>query len=257
MRKNQMINPLLATALFMAVILSGPSARADSSAKLVCDIWPPYEFQTENGVTGMSVEIVEAVYKQLDVTQIEIQPFPWKRAIDAIRFNEADAIFSASHTPGRALFLRYPDEPLFISSWIIWTKTNSSIQTLDDLKGKKIGVVQGFSYTLKFWDFIRTYCQVEEAHKDDTNFKMLSLGRVDAIAAEYGNGLKLVQALGDKTIKPVPGIEIKRSGMYIAFNREHTSEEFVRRFSDELRAFKQTDEHRAIREKYLGIEKCW
>ena len=249
-----MSKPLLVLAVFMIIMLSTPSAMAGSSATIVCNIWPPYQFKTGEGLSGMSIEIVEAVYKRLDVNHVKIRALPWRRAMDTIRFDDADAIFSASHTPGRALFLRYPDEPLFISSWIIWTKTNSSIQTLDDLKGKTIGVVQGFSYTLKFWDFIRTYCFVEEVHNDDNNFKMLSLGRLDAIVAEYGNGLRLVRALGDETIKPVPGIEIKRSGMYIAFNREHTSEEFVKRFSDELRAFKRTDEHRAIREKYLGIE---
>ncbi|WP_264982074.1 substrate-binding periplasmic protein [Pseudodesulfovibrio portus] len=239
-------------ALLTAIALSGPPVMADRGVSLVCDIWPPYQFKTEDGVTGMAVEIVEAVYRRMDIVHVELRAFPWKRALDAIRYAEADALISANHTPAREIYLRYPEEPIFESSWVIWTKAGSSILTLDDLKGKTVGVVLGYSYTPEFWNFITANCTVEKVYNDDINFRKLSEGRLDATVAEFGNGLTLVRDLGDTAIRPVNGIEIKRDGLYIVFNRQVTGEAFVQRFSDELKAFKQTDEHQAIREKYLG-----
>lgn len=234
------------------LLLTGLPARAGSPVRLVCDVWPPYQLQTKSGVSGMSVEIVRAVYERMGYTEFAIQAFPWKRAMDTIRFAEADALFSINYTKERSLYLLYPDEPLFESAWIVWTRAGSSILTMDDLRGKKVGVVLGYSYTDEFWDFIRKNSVVEAAHSDDINFKKLSLGRLDAVAAEYGNGAYLSRTLDDKSIIPVPRIEIKKDGLYVVFSRKLHREEFVRRFSEELKAFKRTEAHRLIREKYLG-----
>ncbi|MBG0790875.1 MAG: transporter substrate-binding domain-containing protein [Desulfovibrionaceae bacterium] len=244
---------LLAVALALFA-LSGAEARAGNRVRLVCDIWPPYQFRTGTGVGGMSVEIVKAVYGRLGYTEFDIQAFPWKRAMDAIRFGEADALFSANLTTARAVYLCYPDEPLFESSWVVWTRAGSCILTLDDLRGKRLGVVLGYSYTDEFREFIQANCLVEEAHNDRINFKKLSLGRLDALVAESGNGAYLTRALNDESIIPIPRIEIKKDGLYVVFNRKQCREDFVKRFSEELKAFKQTEEHRLIRAKYLGVE---
>lgn len=245
---------LYAALAITAMVFATPFATAAEPPKLVCDIWPPYQIETPTGVTGMTVEIVESVYHRMGITQFKLRALPWKRAMDAIRFHEADALFSANYTKERAVFLHYPKESLFESSWVIWTKRDKGIHTLDDLKGKTVGVVLGYSYTPEFWNFIETYCKIEKIHADAVNFKKLRLNRLDATVAEYGNGLSLAREVGDPDIVPVPEIEIKRDGLYIAFDRQRVSEEVVQRFSDALKAFKQTDEYQRIRGKYLGFE---
>ena len=251
MRNIQTYILLLAAVVITAVVFFQPYAMAHN-VTLVCDIWPPYQIETEDGVTGASVEIVEAVYKRLGITDITFKAFPWKRAMDAVRFADADALFSANQTSDRGIFLLYPEEPIFKSPWMIWTRSDSSIRTLNDLKGKTVGVVLGYSYTQEFWNFINAYCDVEAVHNDNINFTKLGLGRLDATVAEFGNGLNLLRVLGEEGIRPVPGIEIKRDGLFIAFSRKRTTKEFVERFSYELRAFKHTNEYRKIREKYFG-----
>lgn len=237
------------------IALSFGSALADGRVRLVCDIWPPYQLKADSVITGMSVEIVQAVYKRLGYDEFEIQAYPWMRAMDAVRFAEADALLSANYTEERSRYLSYPEEPLFESPWIVWTKAGSSILTMEDLKGKKVGVVLGYSYTEEFNDFIKKYCNIEEAHSDEINFKKLGLGRLDAVVAEYGNGVYLSRALGDDSIVPVPRIEVKKDGLYIVFNRKLHRDDFVKRFSEELKAFKLTLEHNLIRMKYLGMGK--
>jgi len=228
------------------------SHAAEQPANVICDIWPPYQIMEGKKVTGFSTEMVQAIYKRMDVPLDKVKAFPWKRALRILESGHADALFSANLTKARETFAHYPDEILFESPWLIWTRQNSDIKTEEDLKGKTIGVVMGYSYTKLFWDFIQTYCRVEEVTTDDINFKKLNMGRLDAIAAEYGNGIHLMKQLGIKSIVPNHDIVIKKDGLHIIFSRENVSEAFVRRFSDELKAFKKTPEYKILRYKYLG-----
>ncbi len=240
--------------LIAAVVFTGATSKADRTVTLVCDIWPPYQFKTEEGLTGFSVETVRAVYKRLGIPIDDIKSFPWNRALEMVQFGEATALFSANFTPDREMYTFYPEEVLVDSPWVIWTKDRDDIKTLEDLKGKTIGVVLGYSYTPEFWDFIETYCKVEKVHSDEINFTKLSFGRLDAIVAECGNGIYLTKKIGDPSIRPQPDITIKNEGLYIIFSRSSESKEFVEMFSTELRKFKKTEEFKALKKKYLELK---
>jgi len=251
MHRSKILWVLLAAVLFSALLLADRYGMAERPTRLVCDIWPPYQMVTEDGYTGLSVDVVRAVYARMGMDNIELMALPWKRALDMVRFGDADGLFSANHTPERALSFTYPEEPLFESPWIVWTRKGTTIHSLDDLKNKRVGVVLGYSYTPEFWDFIQTYCSVEVVYSDRINFRKLALGRLDATVADLGNGLTLAASV-DRGIHPNPDYEIKRDGLYLMFNKERTSKRFVEKFSDTLKTFKLTEEYRSIRAKYLG-----
>lgn len=227
-------------------------ARAAKPMHLVCDIWPPYQIQTNRGVIGFSARLITAIYERLDLPAPDVQDYPWKRALHILKSGDADGLFSANHTPAREQYAHYPEEPLIESPWVIWSLGGTPIKSLDDLKGLTIGVVSGYSYTKEFWAFIRENCVVDEAVSDEGNFKKLALGRIDAIAAEYGNGLHLIHDLGLPEIKPHKQFEIKRDGLFIMFSRENVTADFVGRFSRELKAFKQTVEFETLYAEYFG-----
>ncbi|MEF2230857.1 MAG: transporter substrate-binding domain-containing protein [Pseudodesulfovibrio sp.] len=220
-------------------------------ARLVCDVWPPYQYKTEGRVTGFSTEMVEAVYERLGTPISSMEVFPWKRALEILESGNAEGLFSVNKTRDRAIFARFPEEPLFEAPWIIWTKRESPIRTLDDLKGRSVGVVIGYSYTPEFWEFIQTYCKVEQVTTDDINLQKLANERLDAVAAEYGNALYLIRKLKLRGLVPRHGILIKNDGLYLMFNRRSVSEEFTQRFSEALKAFKRTPEYEALRRKYF------
>ncbi len=143
------------------------------------------------------------------------------------------------------------NQKLFDTPWVIWTKNMRTIDSLKDLKGKSIGVVIGYSYTEAFWNFIQTYCKVEKVTTDAINMKKLAINRLDAVVAEYGNGMYLIDKLKLKGIQPHRNIVIKKDGLYIIFNRDTVNDSFVRKFSKELKKFKTSEEYRALRTKYL------
>ncbi|WP_319582115.1 transporter substrate-binding domain-containing protein [uncultured Pseudodesulfovibrio sp.] len=250
MTRSKIILALPALLLLAALVFFGKLVLAERPELLVCDLWPPYSVKTEDGLSGMSVEVVRAVYTRMGMKDVKILPLPWKRALEMARFGDADGLFTANHTPERTVYFNYPEEPLLESPWLVWTRQGTTIRTLDDLKGKRIGVVLGYSYTQEFWTFIQTYCSVEEVYNDNINFRKLALGRLDATVADLGNGLVLADTVGGE-IHPNLDYEIKRDGLYIVFNKKRVSEKFVQRFSDELSEFKETKAYKAIWDKYM------
>lgn len=240
----------LGLALLTALLLF-TNAEAQQPFKLVCDIWPPYQIETATGISGFSVEMVQAIYTQMGVPTDNIRAFPWRRAMEMIKHGDAEGLFSANLTSDRQTFAYYPSEVLFESSWVIWTRRGEEIHSLESLKGKTIGVVSGYSYTKEFWDFIKTNCIVENVNSDKANFKKLSAGRIDATVAEYSNGLHLAATLKYKNITPDQTITVKRDGLYIIFSRKNTTKEFVKNFSKTLIAFKKSKAHSKLQKKYF------
>ena len=246
-------------ALFISLVLLAAIAvsatvvfTTEPPARLVCDIWPPYQFNSEGRLAGFSVEMVKAVYQRMGTPIRSLESFPWKRAVNILESGNAEGLFSVNRTRDRDIFARFPEEPLFEAPWIIWTRKESTVRTLDDLKGKRVGVVIGYSYTPEFWEFIQTYCKVEKVTTDDINLHKLANRRLDAVAAEYGNARYIIRDRHLHGLTPHRDIVIKKDGLYIMFNRRSVGDAFVRRFSKALKAFKATPEYEALRRKYLA-----
>lgn len=249
-----MRHTVLMLFLCLCALFVPASGHSQEPLKLVCDIWPPYQTHYQGTVTGFSTQVVHAVLENMGAKVESTKAFPWQRALEIIRSGDAHALFSANHTPDRETFARYPSEPIVESPWTIWTK-DKEISQLTDLKGLRIGVVQGYSYTPEFWNFIETFCDVELVHSDAINFKKLSLGRLDAVAAEYGNGIQIVRSLNVSSIRPIKSITIKTDGLYVIFNKRLVSQSFVDTFSQHLSQFKKSEKYQNLYRSYFWFNR--
>ncbi|WP_158948158.1 substrate-binding periplasmic protein [Pseudodesulfovibrio cashew] len=230
------------------------TAYARQPGRLVCDNWPPYEFEDGDTVQGFSTDVVRAVYKDMGVPIESITVLPWKRALTDLEQGKADALFSANDSPIRRRFAHFPTEPLAVSPWIVWSRKGDVPPTMDALKGRRVGVVIGFNYTPEFWDFITLYCHVQQVATDESNFLKLAQNRIDFTVAELHNGMYLLNKLALTGILPRPNLEIMRNGVYLIFNRKLVDQTFVKSFSDRLRIFKTGAAYRKLRLKYFGTE---
>ncbi len=220
---------------------------------VICDIWPPYQMVEDNGIGGFSTRIVQAVFDKMGIRTLKIKPYPWKRAVVMIKNGSADALFSANHTEERALFAHYPEEMIVQSPWVMWVRGDSGLKydALDDLRGKRVGVVRGYSYTPEFLDFVGNNAFGEEVLNDVMNFKKLNAGRVDFVVAEQRNGHHITRELGFRDIVPLEQTPVKVDGLYIIFNKRNVPPTLVEEFSEELKKFKQSPRYRNLRYRYF------
>lgn len=146
---------------------------------------PPFMYVKNGKAAGLYPFLVQEVFRKMEIP-VTIQPLPWKRAI-----KEADAgqagIAGIYKNPEREKKYDY-SQALFQEKLVIFVRKENlfSYQKIDDLKGKKIGVIRGWSYGEKF-DTAREKGMfvVEEAKGDAQNFKKLLRNRIDCVIDRF------------------------------------------------------------------------
>jgi polar amino acid transport system substrate-binding protein len=223
---------------------------------VICDEWPPYQIRENNRVSGFSTKIIETVFERMGIAIGNINIYPWKRAITMLEKGNADALFSVNLTGSRTGFAFYPEETIILSPWIMWVREEDGFGfgSFDDLLGKKVGLVRGYSYTPELWNFVKKHCSYEEVSDDEMNFRKLNAGRVDIIPAELGNGLYIIKKLSLKKIVPLMKNPVKTDGLYIIFNKNNVKKSLVDRFSDELKKLKQESVYRYLYDEYFELD---
>jgi len=217
--------------------------------------WPPYGDVKDGKAVGFATEIIEKVLPKVGF-DAKIEFMPWKRATEMAKNGEVDAIYSASYNAERAEFLVYPETPLHPSEYVFFIRKADSgklkFETLDDLKAYKIGVTRGYAYSDEFNKKVDEFKNSEEANTDELNFEKLNQERIDYFPADLLNGMALVKKLGIQDKITFIEKRLKVKDYFIAFSKKSpkVSPEFVKKFSDQLKEFIQTDEYAKIRDRY-------
>jgi len=244
------------TLLFMPTPVSGEIRLTIGS-----DHWPPYELAEKDFVThGFSTQVVEAVLKRMDVKiEGQIHLYPFARLEHHILHGHIDAAFSLSSNTERQTACYFPEEPLIDSKWVLFIrqkdKNRLTFATLNDLKGKTIGVVRQYAYTPAFWAFLKKENNYETVSNDEQNFIKLRSGRIDYAIAEYANALTILEKMGlNDELMPLLTQPVYKTKLYVIFNKRRISEQFATQFSDTLKAFKDTPEYERFYHDYFASQ---
>ncbi|MCU0861488.1 MAG: transporter substrate-binding domain-containing protein, partial [Methanomassiliicoccales archaeon] len=102
--------------------------------------WPPFEIYnaTSQKYEGVDIEVAQRIADELGV-ELVIKPLGWDAVLAAAQTGQADiSISSITITPDRAKSVDFSD-PYYSANQAILVKSGSSIDSLGDLDGKKIG----------------------------------------------------------------------------------------------------------------------
>lgn len=102
-----------------------------------------------NPIPERFTSIFAAIEKDHNI-QFSLQIYPWNRAVK-IASTEGGLIFGLSLTPERAEIFRFSEPVVYQYLWLV-TRTDQQFpfKTIEDLKGKMIGVVRGSKYGGEF-----------------------------------------------------------------------------------------------------------
>lgn len=107
------------------------------------DSFPPMGFRNENNeIVGFDIDVAKEVSKRLGV-ELVLQPISWTAKEQELKSYNIDCIWngmSINEEREKAMCLSLP---YLKNSMSFVIKKDSNINTLDDLKGKKIGVQSG------------------------------------------------------------------------------------------------------------------
>ncbi len=157
MKKNIVLLLLLASLVFPGLLW------AESMIFVTGGMSPPYVYEENKAVLGMDLDVVAEFCKKNGITP-EFKAYPWKRALVNVEDGTAHGVFSLFQTKDREEFLYYPTVPVNTIRTVIIARKDRHIKinSLDDLKGKSIGVITEYKYGPEF-DSIeglnKTFCR--------------------------------------------------------------------------------------------------
>ncbi len=163
----------------MVLLLLPMNALAEEIVLTVLKDFSPFQWQEENGqVVGTDADIIREVCKRLKIG-LKYQVMPWKRCLHAVKGGDVTGIITALYKKERDEFLYYTKETIHIQKNVVmtWKGSGMRITGLDDLKGKLIAVVRGFSYGPEFDSYEGLKKEVCGDQKDLV--RILAKGRVD------------------------------------------------------------------------------
>ena len=201
----------------------GNSATADM--KLVNDgkltfamsgLLKPLNYKENQELVGFDVEIGKEISKRIG---LEANPVtnPWETIIQGLRGNKYDAIIgSMTATEERSKQVDF-SIPYYVSGATVFISSeNKEIKTVEDLKGKTIGVMQASTYVedaKKYTDKIKEFPSEIYALQD------LPPGRLDAVITDRIVGISAMQESGLKI--QALGEVIKREEIAVAINKDN------------------------------------
>lgn len=183
-----LLSGLLAAAMAISATFSATSAAADDleAIKAAGELriamtgqYPPFNFVSDkNEVVGFDPSIGQAIGERLGV-KVKIVTTAWDGIIAGLLANKYDAVVgSMTITPERDKVIDFVG-PYYRTGRAVFVADSSPVKSLDDLKGKTVGVTLGETHEKWArerggWD-IRTYKGLPELLLE------LRSGRVDAI----------------------------------------------------------------------------
>lgn len=126
--------------------LRNQEQAVDNRAKLVIGTDPgfkPFEYRAGNKIVGFDIDLAQEIANDLD-RKLVVEEMNFDGLITALQTGKIDIIAAGmSVTEDRAKSVNFSDSYYLANQMIIVKKDNQTIQTRDDLKGKKIGVQLG------------------------------------------------------------------------------------------------------------------
>ncbi len=214
----------------LALALGFGVAGAQELLVDVDDANPPFMFVRDGRAAGLYPALMAAVFKEMKA-QVLITPKPWRRALSEIDSGTAGVggIYKNSERLKRYDY----SEPMFVERVSLYALRSdaSRYAGVADLKGKRVGVIRGWSYGDDFDEARRAGTMVvEEVNSDAQNFAKLAAGRLDVVlaiveAAEpHLRAHRTVQLAGSMAENPT----------FLAFNKSAGMQGFIEHFNAAL-----------------------
>jgi len=229
---------LIALFGLCATSLSTPILAGEPLKIGVAYDYPPYVSRSSPG-DGLAMIIARAVAARADLDLV-IEELPWNRSVDYVRTGKLDGTLPWGDNPQRrAEFIL--SEPLFDAVDRLFVRSDAAkITALDDLAGRRLCRPATYGlFHLK--ETIERLAISREAPNDmPTCFRMLALGRVDAVWAEEWEG-EAAARHAEVSVRFEPMALLRTSMHMMASRTANGTRERLARFDQAIRDLREGD----------------
>jgi len=216
--------------------------------------WSPYAMQTEKGITGISVDIINEIVK-LTGDSIIINLYPAKRLNQLFEQNKFDINFADSpdwnktkKNPNFVFSKKYID----VKEYVYFVKNRYiELKRPIDLKGKTIGISAGYYYDMFQDYFNKGIITKKEIYSNISLLRFLKKGRCDAALFDHNLFEYLILQLQYDKKQFKQGLEINNAPLGLKFRIEKRNA--VKRFNQAISILEKKGFIKQIIHKYTKV----
>lgn len=207
---------------------------------------PPFMYEINGKAAGLYPLLLKEVFTRLNIP-MEVQSFPWKRAL--IMGEAGKAGVGGIYKNEKRLEIYDYSDPIYTENLMLYAKKGSNFEfkTIDDLKGKQVGVIMGWSYGDAF-DKAREagLFQVQEVTTDSANLEKLLQGKLDCVVAIDLAADPIIQKMKyQDQIEKLP-TPIAVNDTFLVFAKNIQQKDLLDKFNQTLSAMKQDGTYDAL-----------
>jgi polar amino acid transport system substrate-binding protein len=240
--------------LILFLILSLFGNEIDE-VKLFTENYPPYNMKENGKLTGLSVDILVAMFNQMGSTKTieDIQFGSWTRGYKLTSTKKNYMLFSTSRTKEREKKFKWVG-PIYGANIVLLAPKSSNIKISNpsDINNYKIGVVKNDvgEQLLKKINVDKKYIKsVTGKNPLKINFNKLNKNKIDMIAYNQAV-LKYYTTKNNIDLNKYEVVySLEKNYGYYAFNNQ-TDEKIIKKYQDALDALKINGIYQKIIEKY-------
>lgn len=233
---------LLIAVLAVSAILPGfaPAARAEQTLIMFDRANPPFMYATtDNRPAGVYPAIVAEAFERMK-HPVTLEAVPWKRALAMAENGQAGVAGLYGNEPRRAVFAF--SDPLYVEVLLVVQRRGVEFPFtgLGSLKGRRVGVLRGWSYGDDF-DKARAagLFQVEEVDGDAQNLSKLHAGRIDAMIAVKEGAEAALAASGARDDFVTSATPLSSNAAHLAFAKDSPGAALLPAFNQALRTMNE------------------
>lgn len=218
--------------------------------------YPPFNYEQEGLLYGVSVDVLEAVFVKMgvDPTYVDVELGAWDDIYNTVLEESSTMLFSTVLTPERESLFKWVG-PIAPQKQILMAKAGSGIVIIndEDMANYKIGVIDGYSDYDILLDLGVPASNMQKFEDVNTLFDKLIDNAVDCIAYTEISSSLIIESMGLNPDDFENAYTFKVSQLYYAFNIG-TSEQIINYFQEAFDAVKldKTGDGSSVYEKILN-----
>ncbi|GAB6036835.1 hypothetical protein JCM15519_13940 [Fundidesulfovibrio butyratiphilus] len=221
--------------VFAALVFGLIQARWAHAQELVVfdDDSPPYMSLRDGQAVGLYPSIVAEAFRRMGEA-LRLEAAPWVKVLGCLEAGVC-GVGGISRNFIRSERFDYSD-PIYVEKVLVYVAGQGfPFESLDDLAGKRLGVIRGYTYGDAF-DKAAASGRVTavEGDSDLHNFQDLRDGKLDAVLSSKEKAELTLARLGlERTVRPLDR-PIFVDGVYLAFNMQANKKDLLKRFNAAL-----------------------
>jgi polar amino acid transport system substrate-binding protein len=234
--------------LIVLAAFSGPAMAelAATDLRYFTEEYPPYNFQEEGEMQGISVDLLRLIWEEMAVAEQPIRVVPWARGYRNVQERPGTVLFAMGRTEEREEMFQWVC-PITVNRQVLIARADRDIRidSLEDAKKYRIGTIledvadnllneAGFE-------------NLQQVNNFDLNVRKLDAGRIDLMAYGDTSFRKQVEKPEDYQMIYV----LRELPACFAFHRD-TPESLISNFQEAMDAIVARGDHAELVERYFG-----